>query len=272
MRTVLNFNYRWVFSKEATAIPTTIDTRWNFVNLPHCYNAIDGQDGGSDYFRGTAYYAKRFAKADLPQADRYYLEIQGANSSAQVILNGKSLAVHHGGYSTWRVDMTDSLQPENLLVITVNNEENDTVYPQMADFTFYGGLYRDVNILCVSDSHFDLDYHGSQGIKVTPIMDGDNAKVEVEVFVTNGKLGQTIRYTLLDAQGNVVATQEAGDTQANFVIENAHKWHGRKDPYLYTATAELVEDGKVLDNVSTRFGCRSFRIDPEQGFILNGEA
>ncbi len=271
MRTVLNINRKWAFSKAATEIPAAIDSKWDFVNLPHSWNAIDGQDGDSDYYRGTAYYAKKLNKADMPAADRYYLEVQGANSSAEVFLNGASLAKHYGGYSTWRVDLTDHLQPENILVISVDNAENDTVYPQMADFTFYGGLYRDVNIIAVSESHFDLDYYGAPGIQVTPVMAGDDANVEVKVYVTNGRLGQSLRYTLLDREGNVVASQETAETTVNFTIENAHKWHGRKDPYLYTAKAELVEDGVVLDHVSARFGCRSFRIDPNDGFILNGE-
>ncbi len=271
MRTVLNFNHKWAFSKAATQAPTAIDNKWDFVNLPHCYNAIDGQDGDSDYYRGDAWYAKAFTKAELPEAQRYYLEIQGANSSAEVILNGKSLAIHHGGYSTWRVDLTDTLENENLLAIRVNNAENDTVYPQMADFTFYGGLYRDVNIIAVPESHFDLDYYGTPGIQVTPVMEGDNANVEVKVYLTGTKMGQTIRYCLTDAEGNTVATAQSADTTVSFTVPNAHKWHGRKDPYLYTATAELLEDGNVLDNVSARFGCRSFRIDPNDGFILNGE-
>ncbi len=271
MRKIVNFNTKWAFSKEATAAPEAINNKWNFVNLPHCWNAIDGQDGDSDYYRGDGWYAKSFLKSDLPEADRYYLEIQGANSSAEVILNGKSLATHHGGYSTWRVDLTDALQYNNLLVIRVNNAENDTVYPQMADFTFYGGIYRDVNIIAVSQSHFDLSYYGAPGIQITPIMDGDNANVDVQVYLIDTKMGQTVRYHILDAQGNVVACKESNDDKVSFVIENAHKWHGRKDPYLYTAKAELLEDGQVLDNVSARFGCRSFRIDPDKGFILNGE-
>ncbi len=271
MRAVLNFNHKWAFSKAAAQAPTAIDNKWDFVNLPHCYNAIDGQDGDSDYYRGDAWYAKAFTKAELPEAQRYYLEIQGANSSAEVILNGKSLAIHHGGYSTWRVDLTDTLENENLLAIRVNNAENDTVYPQMADFTFYGGLYRDVNIIAVPESHFDLDYYGTPGIQVTPVMEGDNANVEVKVYLTGTKMGQTIRYCLTDAEGNTVATAQSADTTVSFTIPNAHKWHGRKDPYLYTASAELLEDGNVLDNVSARFGCRSFRIDPNDGFILNGE-
>src|SRR5699024_8652788 len=141
---------------------------WNWVNLPHTWNAIDGQDGDNDYYRGTCYYAKNLNKMDLPQADRYYLEIQGANSSADVYLNGVHLAHHDGGYSNWRVDITYNLSYDNLFVIAVDNAANDKVYPQVADFTFYGGLYRDLNIICVSESHFDLDYFGSPGLKITP--------------------------------------------------------------------------------------------------------
>ena len=271
MRTVFNLNANWTFSKEATSLPTEAPNNWEQVTLPHSWNALDGQDGGNDYYRGTAYYAKQLNKQDLPAADRYYLEIRGANSSADAYLNGKLMAHHDGGYSTWRVDITDDLGDSNLLVISVDNSPNDRVYPQMADFTFYGGLYRDVNIICVSESHFDLDYYGGPGIKITPIIDGADANVEVEVFVTNAKNGQTIRYELLDAEGNTVATTYSADKKASFRIVNVHKWHGRKDPYLYTAKAELVEDNTVLDNISARFGCRSFKIDPENGFILNGE-
>jgi len=271
MRNIISINQGWFFSKEATAVPETLCTDWEAVNVPHCWNAIDGQDGGNDYWRGTAYYAKSIAKADLPESQRYYLEIQGANSSAEVYLNGKKLASHDGGYSTWRVDLTETLEEENLLVIAVDNAANDRVYPQMADFTFYGGLYRNVNIIAVSESHFDLDYYGTPGIKVTPVMEENDAKTEVEVFLTNAKEGQFIRYTLLNREGKVLGTKDTADKKVIFRIKNAHRWHGRKDPYLYAVKAELIEGEEVLDTVSTRFGCRSYKIDPENGFILNGE-
>ena len=271
MREIMKLNSAWSFRKEASAVPTAIDASWDVVNLPHSWNAIDGQDGGNDYFRGTAYYAKTIEKSELPKADRYYLEVRGANSSADVYVDGKALAHHDGGYSTWRVDITDALAESSVLAIAVDNSANETVYPQMADFTFYGGLYRDVNLICVSESHFDLDYYGGPGIKVTPVVEGSNANVEVEVYVTGGKLGQNIRFTLLDAEGNAVAEASGDKTKVSFTIENVHLWHGRKDPYLYTAKAELVDGETVLDNVSARFGCRSFKIDPENGFILNGE-
>ncbi|MBO5460360.1 MAG: glycoside hydrolase family 2 protein [Ruminococcus sp.] len=271
MRTVMNFNTKWAFSKEANEVPQTMPERWYWVNLPHTWNAIDGQDGGNDLYRGTAYYAKTLEKIDLPKADQYYLELRGANSSATVYVNGKKLASHDGGYSTWRVNITDVLEMNNLFVIEVDNAPNKTVYPQNADFTFYGGLYRDVNIIAVSESHFDLDYYGGPGIKVTPEVTGADAKVEVEVFVTNKKENQKIAYTVKDAEGNVVAEDITDDTKVVFDIKDVHLWHGRKDPYLYTAEAALVVCEEVLDNVSTRFGCRTYKIDPENGFILNGE-
>ena len=271
MRTIMDLCTKWAFSKEATARPEVMPANWYWVNLPHTWNAIDGQDGDNDFYRGTCWYAKNFEKIDLPAGKRFYLEILGANSSADVYLNGTLLAHHDGGYSTWRMDMTDHLQQSNLLVIAVDNAANDRVYPQMADFTFYGGLYRKVRIIAVEESHFDLDYYGGPGLMVTPVMDGDNANVTVEAFVTNKLDGQKLAYTLLDAEGNVVASAVSEECKAEFVIENAHKWHGRKDPYLYTAKIALLEGEEALDEVSARFGCRSFRIDPNDGFILNGE-
>ena len=272
MRTILNINHKWAFTKQTTEIPSEINNKWDFVNLPHSWNALDGQDGGNDYYRGTAIYAKELDKEELPVADRYYIEINGANSSADLYVGGKHLAHHDGGYSTWRCDITEHIGIKTMIVIAVDNAPNETVYPQVADFTFYGGLYRNVNIIAVSESHFDLDYYGGPGIQVTPTVSGSNATVDVEVYVSNGKLGQSLHYSLLDAQGNVVAETTCNDTKVTLNIENVHLWNGRKDPYLYTAKVELQEDGKILDNVSARFGCRTFAIDAQKGFILNGEA
>ena len=183
------------------------------------------------------------------------------------------MASHDGGYSTWRVNITEELLDENLIVVECDNAPNDRVYPQMADFTFYGGLYRNVNIIAVNNSHFDLDYYGGPGIKVTPAMEGPDAKVEVEVYVTNEKASQSLVYQLKDKEGNVVAKAQTvvSEKKAVMEIKNVHLWHGRKDPYLYTAEVALVDGEEAIDAVSARFGCRTFKIDPENGFILNGE-
>ena len=273
MRQIMNFNTKWAFSKEASSVPESMPERWYWVNLPHCWNDIDGQDGGNDYFRGTAYYAKEIEKAELPEGKQYYLEIRGANSSADVYLDGKKLAHHDGGYSTWRVNLTEELKEKSLLVIAVDNGENDVVYPQMADFTFYGGLYRDVNILAVDDSHFDLDYFGGTGLMVTPEIAGKDAKAEVQVFLTNEKEDQKLQYRIFDQEGNVTAetTVPVSETKVTLDIPGVHRWNGRKDPYLYSAEVTLLTGEEVTDQVSTRFGCRTYEIDPDRGFILNGE-
>ena len=272
MRTILNLNQGWLFAKGVAEAPVAMPADWETVNLPHTWNATDGQDGGNDYFRGTCCYTRTVTKAELPAGQRYWLELRGANSTAEVFVDGKKLATHHGGYSTWRVDLTEALAEESILAVTVDNSPNETVYPQMADFTFYGGLYRSVNLICVPESHFDLGYYGGPGIAVTPVVEGEDAKATVEVWLTDRKEGQTVRYTLCNKEGKVITTHETEATKMQFAIRNVHLWHGRKDPYLYTVTAELVENGEVLDTVSTRFGCRSFKIDPNEGFILNGES
>ena len=269
MRKIVNLNQGWSFIKDTADITATENAE--AVNLPHTWNAVDGQDGGNDYFRGACLYKKTVSKADLPNADEYYLEIRGANSSADAYVNGKLLAHHDGGYSTWRVNFTDVLAAENEIAIVVDNSPNETVYPQFADFTFYGGLYRDVNLIAVNKTRFDLDYYGGSGVSVTPIVDGKNASVDVEVWVKDLGENDEIIYTIYEKDGSEVEKIVSKETKATFTIENAHLWHGRKDPYLYTATVEIVRAGEVLDNVSVRFGCRSFRIDPNDGFILNGE-
>ena len=274
MRKIVNINRKWAFSKEAESVPEQLPEKWIFVNLPHTWNNIDGQDGDGDYYRGTCYYAKEIDKSDLPDAEEYYLEICGANASADVFINNKKVAHHDGGYSTWRVNITENLtQNKNLLIVSVDNSQNDRVYPQNADFTFYGGLYRNVNIIAVNKTHFDLDYYGGTGIKVTPEIKEKNANIEVNVYVTNELEGQELLYIIKDREGNIVDQKRTSISEkiVNFDIENVHLWNGTKDPYLYKTEVKLLNNGKEIDCISTRFGCRTFEIDAEKGFILNGE-
>ena len=268
MRNIVNLNENWLFAKDTTDIACREGVA---VNLPHTWNAEDGFDGGNDYFRGSCLYVKTLNKADLPAADLYYLEFRGANSSAWVYVNGEKLAEHHGGYSTWRVNITDYIADTTEIAVVVDNAPNETVYPQMADFTFYGGLYRDVNLICANKAHFDLDYYGAPGIKITPTVVGKDATVEVEAYVCGLAEGQKLVYAVYDHEEKELQKIETTDSKVTFTIENVHLWHGRKDPYLYCCEVEIVEGGEVLDNVCNRFGCRTFEIHPDNGFILNGE-
>ncbi|MBE6531922.1 MAG: glycoside hydrolase family 2 protein [Ruminococcaceae bacterium] len=268
MRKILKINEGWQFIKDCSD-PLATEGAVS-LNLPHTWNNEDGYDGGT-YFRGSCVYTKTINKDELGDG-LHYLEIRGANSSADVYVGGEHLAHHDGGYSTWRVNLTDALKDgDNLLSIVVDNSPNETVYPQMADFTFYGGIYRDVYIVSVNEVHFDLDYFGAPGIKITPEISGADANVEVEVYSTDLKEGQTYVYTLYDKEENELDRIISTDKKVNFEIKNVHLWHGRRDPYLYCCECEIVEGDEIIDNVCSRFGCRTFKIDPDNGFILNGE-
>ena len=253
MRQVIVFNENWTFTKPGNApIP---------VRLPHTWNAQDGQDGGNDYWRGTAVYEKEFFRPDW--FGEIVLEFAGAAMSADVFVNGAQLAHHDGGYSTFRVNITDALVPgNNKVTVSVDNSENDRVYPQKADFTFYGGLYRDVQLLLLPPEHFEVCKDGTPGIKVTPVVKGSAAEVTVETW-QNGEGTVSFRF------GDEVYTAESrnGHASVTFPIENVHLWDGVNDPYLYSIEAQFGEDV-----IAARFGCRSFSFDPEKGFLLNGHS
>ena len=265
MRTITKINQNWAFSLEAKAVPSDYPSGWEMLDLPFTWNGKDGQDGGNDYYRGKGYFAKELAASDFDANDEHYLQFDGVNSSAEVYFNGKKIAEHHGGYSTFRAKV-DDIKDKNLLVVVADNSANDRVYPQTADFTFYGGIYRDVKIIGVNKNHFDLDYYGAPGIKVTPEIKGKDAEVEIETYFKCKDA--KVRYEII-ADGEVIA-EKTDDDDADLEIKNVHLWDGLKDPYLYTAKATLIVDGEEVDEISTRFGCRTFKIDPEKGFILNG--
>ena len=248
MRAIIPFNDNWTFMKPGE-VPV-------FVTLPHTWNSVDGQDGGNDYWRGAAIYSKSFPR---PEGERVFLEFNGVAMTADVTLNSVRIAHHEGGYSTFRVEITDLLRDKNELAVTVDNSENDRVYPQKADFTFYGGIYRDVNLIIVPEEHFELLEDGMPGIRVTPVVSEDLRTATVTVETKHNGSGVDI---------TVNGETKRVERTAEFLIENVHLWDGLNDPYLYTATARL-DSG---DEVSVRFGCRRFHIDPDKGFFLNGKS
>lgn len=256
MREIISLNKNWTFSQNGQSTE---------VNLPHTWNAVDGQDGGNDYYRGTCLYTRTLDKPVMEAGTRVFLEVCGAAMSARVSLNGEQLASHQGGYSAFRVELTEHLRDSNELAISVDNSDNDSIYPQKADFTFYGGLYRNVNLILVREVHFDLSYCGAPGIKVTPVVDLHTglAQVTVETW----QVGQGDVTITINGQSQRISP-DGNHATAVFTIENAHLWDGVEDPYLYTATATL-DSG---DQVTARFGCRHYEISAEKGFLLNGRS
>lgn len=264
MRTIHSLNQDWTFIKaehpaDVPGVPVT---------LPHTWNAEDGQDGGDDYHRGKCWYLRDLDRPETTENSRVWLEFEGAAMVAEVYLNGEKLAEHAGGYSTFRVDLTDHLKDHNKLAVSVSNARSRTVYPQQADFTFYGGLYREVRLILVPETHFALGYHGGPGLKITPVVDLETraATVMAEAWVEGPADDAEVTFTLAGQTQTVPVAD--GCVRADFTIENVHLWDGLNDPYLYTATASLSSG----DAVSARFGCRKFEIDPQKGFLLNGRS
>lgn len=276
MRDIINLNQGWKFIQQNIGLPEVFPVDWQDVNLPHTWNAVDGHDGNGSYDKGSYWYARKFTTPCQPlPGGRVYVEVPAAGQQATVYVNGKEAAYHEGGYSAFRADITDLCyedEEENLLVINCSNEYKDSVYPQSADFTFYGGLYRGVNLISVPEAHFDLDYYGGPGFTVTPKpCDCGGAIFEIKSYVTNPDENFTVLYSIQDAEGNEVAggTRPSDDTAITLYVPDAKLWE-IDAPYLYTVTASLVRRNEVYDEVTAKSGVRSFSCTPDKGFIING--
>ena len=278
MRNVININDGWKFIRQDVgSAPAVLPADWEDVTLPHTWNAVDGMDGNGSYYRGTCWYARSFETPCQPlKGGRVYVEVGAAGQQADVYVNGTKVTRHEGGYAKFRADITDLCREdgENLLVIACSNENMSRVYPQSADFTFYGGLYRGVNLISVPAAHFDLDCLGGPGLKVTPKpTECGGAIFEIESWVTGGDENFTVLYSIRDAEGHEVAggCRPCDDAAIKLFVPDAHLW-SVDEPYLYTVTATLQRRNEAYDEVSCRSGVRSFSCEPDKGFILNGVA
>ena len=246
-----------------TLLTTAKFAKWHeqfeTVELPHTWNNLDGQDGGNDYWRGIGRY-----EIELPNptaGKKQYIEFQGANHVATVYCNGRELGTHKGGFSTFRYDLTPAMKKSgNVLSVVVTNAISD-IYPQTADFTFYGGLYRDVKFIEVNEAHFDLLKDGTSGVFVTPHCTG---KTRLDLFPVNTE-GAFVSVELKDADGNVVGSAGAPASEHTDIIidvKNPHLWNGMANPYCYSAVAKIVKGEEVVDTVEVTYGYRSFSVDP----------
>lgn len=273
MRKIISLDKEWKFTKESQNNVTELSGVWSAIDLPHTWNAVDGHDGNGSYDRGSYWYQKTFDAPKQPLAGgRTYVEVLAAGQQASVYVNGQKVCYHEGGYSIFRADITDYVkETDNQLVINCSNEYKDSVYPQSADFTFYGGLYRGVNLISVPDTHFDLDYYGGPGVYVTPKPCQGGANFEIVSYVTNPGEDYTILYSILDAEGNEVAggCRPSDDTKITLFVPEATLWE-IDAPYLYTVIARIERRNETVDEITVRAGVRSFSCDPNKGFIMNG--
>ena len=261
MREIISLNENWTLSFPKGERPT------EQVTLPHTWNAVDGMDGNGSYLRTTGVYTRTFTQPKQPLAGgRTYVEVLAAALAATVKVNGQVATTHEGGFSIFRADVTDLChEGDNELTIEVSNEDTPSMYPASADFTFYGGIYRDISLMVVSKNHIALGHFGDTGVKITPVLKDGKADIRVETLVEGEG---AVSVELQDAAGSIVARAEGADAQLH--LDAPHLWDGVKDPYLYTCVVRLSSDGTVVDEVSTRVGLRTFSVDSRNGFFLNG--
>lgn len=251
------FNDNWVFyGKEGE----------ERVTLPHTWNR---EDGYSDklYLRGVFTYKKEF-QYSLSQGRRLFIEFEGVNSSSRVSINGVELGGHDGGYSTFRFDITPYIKEHNVMEVVVDNTPNDRVYPQKADFTFYGGIYRSVYLVETDEVHFPLLSYGGPGVKVTTKVQGQRGILSFSTSVEGD--GDLCRVNINDTGYSFPVIN--GEVEGEVEIDNVHLWNGLEDPYLYPVSFSLEKNGEERDEIELKVGFRTIEIDSGKGFFLNGRS
>lgn len=269
MRNTIKWNEAWEFYQGDLPGAEAV---WERVKLPHTWNAADGQDGGGDYYQGAAWYRKNLIRE--PEWKQVYIRFWAVSKSAEVWCNGSPVGAHAGGFSAFTLDLTPYLRDgENEIRVRADNGNEQAVYPRQADFTFFGGIYRDVELLVFAgDAHFDVERFGTDAVFVTP--SAGDGHVKIETFVSGG---DTVYAEIYDAQGNRAAKSEPIETgsagtsvRLALDVPGVHRWHGCADPYLYRAVLCLYEGDTVADRISADFGFRDFSVSAAEGFFLNG--
>jgi beta-galactosidase len=285
--TIIDSNWRFIRQDVSGAQnPTFDDSAWTNLNLPHTWNNLDGQDGGNNYYRGIGWYRTHCTVDGSYSGRRVFLRFNGAFLVTDVYINGNLLGEHQGGFAAFAFDATPYVNfgADNVIAVKVNNAFNTNIPPLSADFTFFGGIYRDVHLLITDPVQISpLDY-GSPGVYLqTTAVSSNSANLQVTTVISNATASAqsvTVRAVVTDAATNVVTTLTnvvtvpAGamsNVVGSTVISNPHLWSGLVDPYLYQTYVEVWTNGGVVDLVQQPLGFRWFSVDPTNGFFLNGQ-
>ena len=301
-RAAVSLSGSWKFLKSDAAgceVPGFDDSAWATVAVPHTWNNIDGQDGpnvggdpyGRNYYRGVGSYRRHISVPAAYAGRKLFLQFDGANIVTDVWVNGIHVGHHEGGFAIFRFDVTAFVNTaagnDNLITVKVDNSNSVGIAPLSADFTFFGGLYRDVSLLATDPLSAEMLDYGSPGVYLSQIsVNQASANVQIKTLVNNGtsaNAAATVKSVIVDANANIVQTVTTPFTLAgnsgttifqDVTIASPHLWDGVNDPYLYSVYVEIHEGsdtGPVRDLVPAQpLGLRYFSLDPNQGFQLNG--
>ncbi|MGW4212412.1 glycoside hydrolase family 2 TIM barrel-domain containing protein [Lentzea sp. NPDC004789] len=291
IRTATSLDAGWRFLRADAAgaeAPAFNDSSWTPVNVPHTWNAADGQDGGSNYYRGIGWYRKHFTPPATLAGRRLWLQFDGVNQVADVWVNGVRLGQHRGGFAGFRFDATSALKlgQDNVIAVKVDNRAATDVAPLSADFTFFGGIYRGVSLIGLDLLGVRMGDYGGPGVYLRQrALTDTSASVEVTTKAWNNRSSVArvqVRAVVTDHTGVVVGESVSTarsvnaatgfDTVQTVTIPRPHRWNGKADPYLYRASVEIVDadTGVVKDVVTEPLGLRTAAVDASTGFSLNG--
>ncbi|WP_313531416.1 glycoside hydrolase family 2 TIM barrel-domain containing protein [Sphingobacterium multivorum] len=288
-RVSVDFSSNWKFRKYADSVGRIAKQKQQTVNLPHSWNIADVMDDTPGYYRGATQYQNTLRWKTSWQNKRIVLHVGAANQEALILVNGKEVKAHRGGYTAFNADITDYLyrkeNARNTIAIQVNNRFNQDIAPLSGDFTFFGGIYRKVSLLLLGQIHFADPEYGSSGLRVNAKIDSrENATINLDAAIQNASASQQavlIETTLVDADGVTIKKVRQKETlkphshsnfQLNMVqIEQPRLWSPEL-PYLYRLITRIYDSkGRQLDRLDNSVGFRWFSFDPEKGFFLNGK-
>ncbi len=251
MRTRIDLNKEWIFIADNKQID---------VNIPHTWNA---QGSSLVKYKGSATYIKKFNKPIELKDKCIYLIFDGVNSVCDVILNGMQIGHHEGGYSRFIIDITDQIQESNTLIVKVSNKTADYIYPTTADFTFYGGIYRNVYLEICDKHHLKFNSYSSSPLKCSTSY--ANNIGHLNVCYTPAFKDDEVKIQIINKDGLIIKEGYNKD----FEINNPILWNGIENPHLYKIKASLYHGNTLCDEVIENIGFRSFKVDPINGFFLN---
>lgn len=282
---LLNMGWKFIRTDVSQAVKQGFDdSAWDTVNLPHTWNAIDGEQ--PNYYRGRCWYRTHMPlSAAKYGGKKLYLQFDGANLKTEVFVNGVKLGTHHGGYAGFRFDATATLHldADNVIAVAVDNSYQVDTPPLSADYTFFGGLYRSVHLIATQPLHISTMNYGSSGVYLKQSnVSVDSADLQVTAKVSNDSsmaLSADVKAEVVDANNRVVttliSTVSVGSASTHDVILtgqilNPRLWEGRAEPYLYTVRVAVGSTGEPADIVTQPLGFRTIEVDPARGFFLNG--
>ena len=290
-RVVYTINDGWKFTKGSpfeAQLTGCDDSSWETVNIPHTWNDKDADDETPGFYRGPVWYRKQLFIDKSQEGRRAVIYFEGANQEVRFYLNGQFVGEHKGGYTRFCFDITSHLRygQENLFAIYVNNVYNPNIPPLSADFTFFGGIYRDVYLQFMNPVHIATNDYASSGVYIrTPEVNNSAASVEITTLLTNDMPQPTeirVENIICDADGKEVKKTQAevklaaGETKTDISkkikIDSPRLWD-IDDPYRYMVYTRILDKrkGTLLDEVVNPLGLRWFKFDSEKGFFLNGK-